>query len=222
MSILDLQQLLLREQGSHAQMSTFAVIHDTSIELQLQIANALRNTPDVDFDLGSGVGKISLISPGEKFPEDTVASLYLYHLEIDKFLRNQRLLPDPVSDRQFRKPPLPLQLRYLLTPLGDDEPTNHLVLGRVLQHFHDNPVFSTVSGVPVGNSFGGASREIRVRPDMLSLEQLTQMWSAFSAPYRAAVSFLVEVIAIDSGQSPVEIVRTAEVIPATGLMRMPS
>lgn len=200
-------------------MSNFTVIHDISIELQRQIANALRNTPDVDFDLGSGVGKISLISPGEKFAEDAIASLYLFHLEIDKFLRNQKMLPDPVSERQFRKPPLPLQLRYLLTPLGDDEPTNHLVIGRVLQHFHDNPVFSTLSGVPVGNSFGGASREIRVRPDMLSLEQLTQMWSAFSAPYRASIAFLVEIIAIDSGQPPVEIVRAAEVIPAIGLMR---
>lgn len=203
-------------------MSTFSVVHDVSIDLQSQIATALRNTPDVDFDLGPGVGKISLISPGDKFPEDTVASLYLYHLDIDKFLRNQKLLPDPVSERQFRRPPLPLQLRYLFTPLGTDEPTNHLVLGRVLQHFHDNPVFSTLSGTPVGNSYGGANREIRVRPDMLSLEQLTQMWSAFSAPYRAAVSFLVEIIAIDSGQPPVEIVRTGEVIPATGLMRRPA
>ncbi|MGV8937569.1 MAG: DUF4255 domain-containing protein [Allorhizobium sp.] len=172
----------------------------------------------MDFDLGAGVEKISLVSPGEKISDDTIASLYLYHLDIDKFQRNQKLLADPVSERAFRRPPLPLQLRYLFTPVGDDEPTNHLVLGRVMQHFHDNPVFSTLSGVPVGNSFGGASREIRVRPDMLSLEQLTQMWSAFSSPYRAAVSFLVEVVAIDSGQPPVEIVRSGEVIPATGLM----
>lgn len=200
-------------------MSAFSIVHDVSIELQSQIANSLKNTPDVDFDLGAGVDKISLVSPGEKIADDTIASLYLYHLDIDKFQRNQRLLPDSTSDRAFRRPPLPLQLRYLFTPVGDDEPTNHLVLGRVMQHFHDNPVFSTLSGVPVGNSFGGASREIRVRPDMLSLEQLTQMWSAFSSPYRAAVSFLVEVVAIDSGQPPVEIVRSGEVIPATGLMR---
>lgn len=200
-------------------MSAFSIVHDISLELQEQIASSLRTVPDVDFDLGPGVERISLVSPGEKLSDDAIASLYLYHLDIDKFQRNQRLLPDSTNDQAFRRPPLPLQLRYLFTPVDEEESTNHLVLGRVLQHFHDNPVFATLSGVPGGNSFGGASREIRVRPDMLSLEQLTQMWSAFSAPYRVAVSFLVEVVAIDSGQPPVEIVRSGEVIPATGLMR---
>ncbi len=198
-------------------MSAFSVVHDISIELQAQIADALRATPDVDFGVGGNNDKISLISPGGKIDPNAIASLYLFHLDIDKFQRNQRLLPDPVNERAFRRPPLPLQLRYLFTPVGDDEPTNHLLIGRTLQHFHDNPVFSTLSGIPVGNSFGGASREIRVRPDMLSLEQLTQMWSAFSAPFRAAISFLVEVVAIDSGQPPVEIVRADQVIPAVGL-----
>jgi hypothetical protein len=200
-------------------MSSFSIVHDISIELQSQIVLSLKNAPDVDFDVDNGAEKISLVSPGAEIADNTVASLYLYHLDIDKFQRNQRLLPDGSSESGFRRPPLPLQLRYLFTPVDDDEATNHLVLGRVLQHFHDNPEFSTLSGVPIGNSFGGASREVRVRPDMLSLEQLTQMWSAFSAPYRTAVSFLVEVVAIDSGQPPIEIVRTGEVIPATGLLR---
>ncbi len=118
-------------------MSAFSIVHDISIELQSQIADALRNAPDVNFDIGPGVEKISLISPGGKPPTDTVASLYLYHVDIDKHLRNQKPLPDPANDRQFRRPPLPLQLRYLFTPIGEDEPTNQLVLGRVLQHFHD-------------------------------------------------------------------------------------
>ena len=200
-------------------MSAFSIVHDISIELQSQIADALRNTPDVNFDIGPGIEKISLISPGGKPPTDTVASLYLYHVDIDKHLRNQKPLPDPANDRQFRRPPLPLQLRYLFTPIGDDEPTNQLVLGRVLQHFHDNPVCSTLAGLPIGPSFGGASREVRIRPDMLSLEQLSQMWSAFSSPFRAAVAFLIEVAAIDSAEAPSEVPRTAEVIPAVGLLR---
>jgi len=200
-------------------MSAFSIVHDISMELQLQIADSLRSAPDVDFDLGAGVEKISLASPGETIADGTIATLYLYHIDIDKFQRNQRLLPDPVNERIFRRPPLPLQLRYLFTPVDDDELTNHLVLGRVLQHFHDNPVFSTVSGVPIGNSFGGASHELRVRPDMLSLEQLTQMWSAFSSPFRAAISFLIEAVAVDSGQPPMEVVRAGEVIPAVGLKR---
>jgi hypothetical protein len=199
-------------------MSNFSIVHDISIEIRRQMAAALNNTSDVDFNIGNAIEKITLLSPGEKFADDAVASLYLYHLDIDKFQRNQKLLSDNKNDRAFRRPPLPLQLRYLFTPVDADELTNQLLLGRTMQHFHDNPVFSTLSGVPVGNSFGGASSEIRVRFDMLSLEQLTQMWSAFSAPYRVAISLLVEVVAIDSAQPTVEIVRSGEVIPAVGLM----
>lgn len=197
-------------------MSNFSVIHDATLELRRQIVGAFETTADVEFGLGGDVERITLASPGDTLEDTTVASLYLYHVDVDKHLRNQRPLPDPSTDDLFRAPPLPLQLRYLFTPVDGSELTNQLLLGRLMQHFHDSPSFGTLSSEPIGDSHGGASPELRVRADMLSIEQLAQLWNAFSTPFRIAVSLLVEVIAIDSAQPPVRVRRAEALVTAAG------
>ncbi len=199
-------------------MSNFSIIQDVSLELRRHIVEVLEMTSDTNFNINGDVDKISLLSPGETLENSVIASLYLYHLDIDKHLRNQRPLPDPNADDLFHRPPIPLQLRYLFTPVDDSEATNQLLLGRVIQHFHDFPNLATIAGTPIGDSFGGASPELRVRPDMLSLEQLAQMWNAFSAPFRVSLSLLVEVVAIDSGRPPMQVRRIDQLVPAVGQM----
>jgi hypothetical protein len=198
-------------------MSNFSVIHDVSIELRRQIFEALAATPDTEFGVTS-VERVTLKSPGETMENNTVASLFLYHLDIDAHLRNQRPLPDASRDDRFHRPPLPLLLRYIFTPVGDDETENQLLLGRVLQHFHDFPSFPSLSGKSIGNSRGAASPELRVVPDLLPVEQLTQLWNAFSAPYRTVISLLVEVVALDSGLPPAQRRRVEEMLPGVGQM----
>ena len=197
-------------------MSGFSVIHDVTLELRRQVFGALSATPDTDFSLDDGVTSIALQPPGENLPESAVASLFLYHLDLDKHLRNQRPLPDRGSPDLFHRPPLPLQLRYLFTPVGDMEDGNHLLLGRVLQHFHDRPSFSTLSGEPLGDSRGGASSALRVRAEMLSLEQLAQVWNALSTPFRLSLPLLIEVVAVDSGVPPRRAPRVETLAPAVG------
>ncbi|WP_108258375.1 DUF4255 domain-containing protein [Mangrovicoccus ximenensis] len=197
-------------------MAGFGVIRDISRELRRQVFDALEATPDVDFALEGVLARLSLQPPVEGLDAAVVASLYLYHVEVDKHLRNQRPLPDRTAEDQFRNPPLPLQLRYLFTPVSEDEETNQLLLGRIIQHFHDHPTVSLLEGTPLGDSFGGASPALRVRPDLLTLEQLSQIWNAFSQPYRVAVSLLVETVAIDSGLPPLRGTRVTELAAAVG------
>ena len=197
-------------------MSSFSVIHDVGIELRRQIYDALASAPDVGFSLSDLTTAIVLSAPGET-AEGARASLYLYHVDIDKHLRNQRPLPDPDQPDGFRRPPLPLQLRYLLTPIDESEPNNHMLLGRVIQHFHDHPSIDALDGTPLGDSFGGASPQLRVRPDLLSMEQLAQIWNAFSTPYRLSIALLVEVVAVDSGRPPRRVPRVVENVVGAGL-----
>ncbi len=197
-------------------MAGFGVIRDISRELRGQVFAALEATPDVDFALDGVLARLSLQPPADGLDASVIASLYLYHVEVDKHLRNQRRLPDRTAEDLFRNPPLPLQLRYLFTPVSEDEETNQLLLGRIIQHFHDYPTVALLEGTPLGDSHGGASPALRVRPDLLTLEQLSQIWNAFSRPYRVAVSLLVEVVAIDSGLPPVRGTRVVEMASATG------
>ncbi|WP_145110289.1 DUF4255 domain-containing protein (plasmid) [Cereibacter azotoformans] len=197
-------------------MADFGILSHVTVELRRQIFAALQATPDTDFGLAGIVDRITLQSPGEDLDAAAVASLYLYHLDINQHCRNRQPLPDRALPDRFRRPPLPMQLRYLFTPVGDDETVNQLLLGRVLQHFHDFPSFADVSGRPIGDAFGGASPELRVKPDLLSLEQLAQMWNAFSAPYRVSLGLLVEVVAVDSAVPPERLRRVEELAGGLG------
>lgn len=197
-------------------MSHFGILNDITIELRRQIFEALQESPDVDFGVANTIARITLNSPGETLEASTVASLYLYHIDISEHARNQLPLPDRTRSDAFRKPPLPIQLRYLFTPVSHDETINQLLLGRVLQHFHDFPSFETVSGQAIGDAFGGGSPQLRVKPDLLTLEQLSQLWNAFSSPYRVALGFLIEVVAVDSGQPPARRERVSEFLTVTG------
>jgi hypothetical protein len=200
-------------------MSDFNVIHNVSLELRSQIFAALDTTPMADFGLTGGIESITLQAPLESLADSIRASLFLYHVDIDKHLRNQRPLPDRARDDQSFKPPLPLQLRYLFTPLATAEEDGHALLGRVMQHFHDAPVMTTLGGTALDDSRGGATAALRIKPDMLSLEQLAQLWNALSSPFRLSVAFMVETIAVDSGLPARSAPRVDEFVRATGLMK---
>ncbi|HEX8309320.1 MAG TPA: DUF4255 domain-containing protein [Allosphingosinicella sp.] len=199
-------------------MAKFTVISDVSLELRRQIYGALVSASDINFNLAAEAQAIFIGPPDfENMDSQAVAALYLYHVVPSKHLRNQRPLPDPVEPGRFRLAPLPVELRYLLVPLAEDE-TGHQHLGRMLQHFHDHRTFAALSGEPIGDSFGGGSKELRVSIDPLSVEQMTQLWSAFSSPFRLSVGLLVELVPIDSARPPDTIPRVDEALVLTGTM----
>lgn len=200
-------------------MSSFSIIQDTSLELRRRIFSALDTTADTDFGLNDNIDRIRIAPPNEELPNGTLAALFLYHIEIDRHLRNQRPLPDRSDPSIQRKPPLPLQFHFLFVPVDADETVNQLVIGRVLQHFHDQPFITSLAGQPIGDSFGGAAPALRVKPDMPSIEQLSQLWNALSAPFRLSVGLLVDIAAVDTGDPPRRVARAEELLAATGMSR---
>jgi hypothetical protein len=169
-------------------MSNYNIIRDISEEMRRRIYTALDTTPDHDFGLPPPTEAIAFEPPGDRIRGNrTQLSLFLYHIEVDPHTRNQpdlRIAPDGL-----RRPPLPLNLHYLVTPLTDAEDDNHLMLGRILQHFHFRPALDSIAGVPIGDSFGGGVIE---------------------SPYHLSVTFSVTPIAIDSDLGAVQGARVAE------------
>ena len=158
-------------------MARFTVIGDVTLELRSQIYAALDGAPFVDFGLPP-ISQAIYVGPpdGDDIDDNAVVALYLYQVLPSGHLRNQRLLPDSENPSRFRKPPLPLELRYIVIPLENDE-TGHQHLRRIVQHFHDHRSFDTLEGEPLGDSFGGAASTLRVAIDPLNMDQLTQLWS---------------------------------------------
>lgn len=179
-------------------MPSFSVLNDISTELQQQVVTSLATAPDISFEVTTS--NLLLQPPSRDLDDGTLALLYLYHVSVDPHLRNQPNLPDPNSAAQFIRPPLPLQLKYLFVPLSSEEGDNQIMLGRVLQHFHDAPSFIPAPGTALATHRGGVPARIRVRPDITGFEALSALWSALAEPFRLSVGFMVDVIAVDSAK----------------------
>ena len=201
-----------------ALLAKYTIISDVTLELRRQIYQALVSASDVNFNLGTEAQSIYIGPPDkEDIDSQAVAAIYLYHVIPSKHLRNQRPLPDPTEPGRYRAPPLPLELRYLVIPLADDE-TGHQHLGRIVQYFHDHRSFSELSGEPVGDSFGGGPDALRISIDPLTVERLAQIWGAFNAPYRLTLGLLVELVPIDSALPMDQVPRVDEALILTGTM----
>lgn len=196
-------------------MSAFTVLNDVTLELRQRFFDALATAPGVTLNFTDMAVNIPLTAPQENSDASERLSLYLYHVNINNALRNQKLLAQPGRDDELRLPPLPLELRFLLTPI-DEEDNNQLILGRLIQFIYDNPSIETLDGVAIGDSFGGGSSELRMTPDLLNVEQLSQIWNAFNQPYRLSISIQVDVVAVDSAKQPVVAPRVVQAIAASG------
>jgi hypothetical protein len=196
-------------------VSAYTVINDVSLELRRRIFAAMNSAVGVTLGFTDESTNIVLDPPHDTPDNATRMSLYLYHIGINNVQRNQRLLAQPGRDDEQRLAPLPLVLKYLATPV-DDEESNQMVMGRLLQFIYDNPKLDSLDNQPLGDSFGGASRFLRVVPDLLNVEQLTQLWNAFNQPYRLSLAFQVDVVSIDSAIAPVFAPRVEDLIAMAG------
>jgi hypothetical protein len=137
--------------------------------------------------------RISLQSPQALKDDDSVRlSVYLYRIVEDPYLKNQPMQPGP--GRRLRQAPLTLDLYYLVTPLVGTPREQHIVLGKVLEVFHDRAV---LQGPDVG-SLAAADEELRVVLNPVSLEENTRVWQALEMSYRLSVCYLVRVALLDS------------------------
>jgi hypothetical protein len=176
------------------------------------------------FAAGGGGGNrvVSPRTPQEMgLAQDTGLSVWLYQIARDPELLN---LPQErlTTDRSARRP-LPLRLHYLLTPVVQDEdPGNNdpgmeqLIIGKVLQTFHDHP---KLSGVQLRGSLTGSGTSIRVRLEPLALEEITRVWDALESSYQLCVSYEVSLVMVASDSESVRTAPVESVEPEHGLMR---
>lgn len=194
-----------RTLGSESQevaVSEFSIIHDASLRLRRSLFDALQATDGTGFGLDGDIERITLRSPAAAVEHPAVASLYLYRFGINPSRRLQANPPERGDSRHFRTPAVSLRLHLLFAPLLDDESANLLLLGRVLQQVHDEPVITMLNGQPVDDSHPAADLMLRCTPEELEPLILTGLWSALGAPLRLAAFFKLETIAVANGLPP--------------------
>ena len=137
-------------------------------------------------------------------PMEEGISLFLYRVEVNSSLRN---LPVKTGlDGITRRPPLPLDLYYLLTVCAKDAVKQQRILGWAMRTLEDAPVFSAGRL----NHFGTETDVFRPAETVelifqtLSLQDLSNLWGAFKVTIPASVAYIARVVGIDSTVSAEE------------------
>jgi hypothetical protein len=174
-------------------MADYTVISEVSEALARTLWQEIQADPQVNA-LIDNENRISLESPFDLRDNDSVRlSIYLYRIVEDAATKNQ--FPVQGHGTRLRKPPLTLDLLYLVTPLVGSPREQQIVLGKVMQILYDRAI---LEGADLAGSLAGSVEEIRVVLNPVTLEETTRVWQALEMSYRLSVCYMARVAMVDS------------------------
>jgi hypothetical protein len=177
-------------------MSDYTVISAVSSTLK----EILKLNITQSLEAGLAGVDIHLHSPKEmQDAGQTGISLWLYKVSRMAEMLNEP--PERIGPNQIARTPLPILLFYLVTPITTHPETRHTLLGRVLQVLNDHAI---LRGSDLKGVLEGTTEQLRVNLEALSLEELSLVWEALSEPYQLSVTYLVQVVKIDSDLEPIK------------------
>lgn len=127
-------------------------------------------------------------------------NLFLYKIDENPQLKNQDLVGRG-HPRAYGRPPLALDLHYLLTAFGEteeDQIETQQLLGEAMRVMHDHAII--LGNDVLDPDLQNEIEHVKLYLEPLSLEELSKIWSATTKPYRTSVGYLVTVIQIESKQ----------------------
>ncbi len=171
-------------------MSEYTSVRAVSKSLRQLLNNQITDPPNVD---------VVLKSPKEMaIPQQTHGiSVWLYRVTRNEHGLNHP--PERTAANQYSQQPIPVNLHYLITPIMSKPDDEQAVLGRILQVLNDHPV---LRGGDLVDDLKGGDEAFRIHLETLSLEELTRIWSALQESYQTSLSYLVQMVSIDSEQPP--------------------
>ncbi|HEX8620310.1 MAG TPA: Pvc16 family protein [Thermoanaerobaculia bacterium] len=162
------------------------------------VSSSIRNLLDAEMELQAAV---SIAAPDVDVTGITGkrVNLFLYKVEENAALKNMDL-PGRGHAGAYGRPPLSLDLHYLMTAYGGDaeeELETQQLLGDAMRVLHSH---SVILGTNLDTAIRNEIEHIKLYLEPLSLEELTKVWSATTKPMRLSVSYLVSVVQIENLQ----------------------
>ena len=137
----------------------------------------------------------------ENMSVDSV-NLFLYNTGPDAAWRNADL--PGVNPGESAQPPLALTLSYLVTSFSqtDDDTVSHRLLGGAMSVLNQAPVLdpTAIKDALPGNDLYLQAERVKVTPEMLDIEEISKLWTAFQTNYRISAAYCVSAVLI---QNPV-------------------
>ncbi|MFI0418852.1 DUF4255 domain-containing protein [Spongiactinospora sp. 9N601] len=171
-------------------MGDFGVVADVSTIIVDRLRRAL-----ADVRPGPVTAELNDLSEPVQVDQAKL-TVFLYEIAEDPTSRNRphvRALP-PAAPTS-RKPPMALLLRYLITPWGGNQETQHQMIGRALQVFYDDAIWV---GEELTGSLAATADALQFTLTPLTLDQKSWIWYAIQKPYRLSLNYEVRVVNLDS------------------------
>lgn len=173
-------------------MSASTAIGRVSESLRNMLLGEMQLTPQVP---------VTILAPDEPGGGNRRLNLFLYKVQENSFLRNQDWQVSPADSSQLMPPPLSLDLYYLMTPYANNDAdlgnaTIHEILGDAMRVFYEFPV---VPDTYLASDLDQAREQIKIMQNGLDMEELSQVWSTFSEPFRLSVLYEMSVVQLDQG-----------------------
>jgi hypothetical protein len=166
----------------------------------------------------NGAPKISAEAPDRilngKATPDRI-NLFLFQATENQGWRNNCLPTRNANGDRISNPPLALDLSYLLTAYGSADLHAEVLLGYAMSLFHEMPVLtrdairaaipvpppSTLPNALTSADLADQIEQIKIIPQVMSVEEMSKIWTALQSQYRPTAVYKVSVVLIESAQS---------------------
>jgi hypothetical protein len=133
----------------------------------------------------------------ENMTVDSV-NLFLYNTGPDAAWRNADL--PGINPGEPASPPLALTLSYLVTSYSqaDDDLVSHRLLGGAMSALYAAPVLdpAAIKTALAGNDLYLQAEQVKVTADLLDIEEISKLWTAFQTNYRISAAYSVSAVLI--------------------------
>lgn len=132
-------------------------------------------------------------------------TLFLYDVAEDPSLRNASSTKIEVNGTwQMKRPPVPIILRYMLTPWATNAGDAHLMIGCAISALHDartllgNDLRALLGGIPdVARNIGDID-VLSIAMTQLTLEDKSKIWWAIQQPFHLSLMYELRVVGIEA------------------------
>lgn len=173
-------------------------------------------------DLGGNNPNVTVLPPDLVVPPETdltdTLNLFLYQVTPNPSWRNVDYPARDSTGDRVSYPPLALDLHYLLSAYSQEPFRAEIMLGHAMQVIHESgvlprPLIRRRLGLDLQPGDPPAPQEltvfanstldtqvemVKITLDSLSIEKISELWSAFQTNYRPTVAYHVSVVLIES------------------------
>jgi hypothetical protein len=162
------------------------------------VSRSLRNLLIGEMTLRPAVN-VTILAPDESGSNRRI-NLFLYKIQENPFLKNMDWQVKPGDPAKLVPPPLSLNLFYLMTPYAPNDTqtgnsADHEILGEAMRVFYENPIGPRDYLVP---GLQDTVEQIKIKQNMLDLEEMSKVWSTFTRPFRLSVLYEISVVQLDA------------------------